>query len=212
MQLESAVATAVRGRIGPLGWSQVDEDEPAYSSKGPDALVYNIGLNFSTRGGGLRMLPALGIQHVPTSRLVSQFKGLPPARTSTFGRALADVMVEGGYPEPPFGRWQMQTATEVTSVAERLTSDLQSYGFPFFTMFGTLDDVLSRLADRPRDPNTDATLAVATALSGRIARATELLSEMVLEAANQAPPLSARTMAFIRACTEHFGIDVGATG
>jgi hypothetical protein len=178
VQLMTDVAAIVRDRLAVAGWELVAMHEPAFSMGGPDDIVYNFSLNFSTRPSEVRMLPALGAQHVPTSRLVSRFKGLPPARTGTIGRSLADIMMDGGYPQPPFARWHAESPSAVPAVAENVCEDLDAFGMPFFRSFHTLDDILVRLLWRPRDPLTDPTLAVASALGGNMDRALEVLRDI----------------------------------
>ena len=180
--IEAVAVPVIDQGLAASGWRRSAGAEPGFSMAGPAGLRYNVSLNLSQAEAGIRMLPALGVEHVETSRLVIQFKGLPAARLSTFGRALADLLKDGGYPSSPFARWLMESAADGPAVADRFLEDMQMYGMPFFRSFSNLDDILVQLRQRRRNNPTDYALTVALALAGERADAIAVLRDIATEA------------------------------
>ncbi|MFJ1765355.1 hypothetical protein ACIOD2_33865 [Amycolatopsis sp. NPDC088138] len=201
---------AIARRLQADGWKQVDFEEPAFSLAENDEVHFSVGLNYMFRIYGIALLPAIGVQCLETSRLVSRFMGRTPVDRlgSSFGRGLMDVLNENGIPRAPLERWLVREPSEVAAVVGVFLDDFATYAMPFFRSLATREDIIQRLERVPnRYQAQSGHLAVALALAGRERDAIDALAEFAGFDRSQGPQMAAQSRTFVQAFLRHFGID-----
>jgi hypothetical protein len=142
--------------------------------------------------------------------LVTQFKtGLPQAGAgvASVGCGLSDLLHQAGYETAPLSRWSVHDPDDSDAVVRRLGDDIDAYALPFFRSLTTLDGVIARLEQQNRHQAADGHLAVARALSGRVADAVDVLVEYARVAQGQTGLMADQSWRFVRSFVEYFSVD-----
>jgi hypothetical protein len=195
--------------LAKIEWVPTDQDierhEHSFAYHRAGDIEYDLTAYPDETRDGVAIYATVGVTHLELSRLGSEFIGLPPDRTSAFGRTLADLVRERGSPATPYSRWFVRSIDDVGSVAELLCQDVVDHAYPYLFSFSTLDDVIHRLRSE-RSQVGVGNLAIAAALAGRQSEALDALASYAAEAATQRPPLSIQSWRFVRSFVAHFKI------
>jgi hypothetical protein len=210
MQLAELFTETMVRKLGATGWEQVppDEDGPTFVRYDVPELEYQASMLLTVRPDGILVNPVLGVAHPETSRVRRKFAGQRPspgASVGLVGATIADLLFADGI-QAPYSRWVIATADQVEPVTDRLVTDLETYGEPFFRSMPTLDAAIARLQQEGRAQPQTGNLAIAYAVAGRLPEALAALAEYAAEARGQQPPLSTQSWRFVRSFIDHFGI------
>lgn len=190
------------------GWTPIDSEGPIFILRESVEVEFQFAPRMSKLSSGILLLPALGVRHPETSRLVTKFYGLVADNVGvcSFGRGLAHLMSRYGHISDITTRWLVLDSTSVDSVVETLCVDLESYGLPFFREFRTLDDVIHRFEQESLDQFLLGHLGVSYALRNSLRQAIDALGRYANIASTQQPPLSTQSWRFVRSFIDHFSI------
>ncbi|WP_211763803.1 hypothetical protein [Kutzneria sp. CA-103260] len=186
-----------------------DRDEPRFRRQFTDDIAITVGLNPVTRESSVRFSPSLGVQHVATSRLATEFLGRPPdagVTLSSTGITVEDVLHRNGFTfMTTFERWQITSPQQSVTVAETIYNDVVEYGLPEFSAVRSLGDLIERLRGERRHQMQTGHLAIACALADSQVEAESALREFAAPMQKQQGAMLDQTRRFITGFVEHFG-------
>ncbi|MEU8347094.1 hypothetical protein AB0C74_35800 [Spirillospora sp. NPDC048832] len=130
---ESRLIAALGARLERRGW-QASAARPARLTRDARLEIewqINLNVRIAAALGNIRMEPALGVRHREISRLSALFLGLPaslPATSPSVGVNLSELL-----PDPnDIFRWSVFPEQNEQEIEDRMISDIEEYGAPFF--------------------------------------------------------------------------------
>lgn len=202
---------ALASRLRESGW-RLDADvlEPDYRTyiRDEGEVIFQFGVSFNRN----RANPSLGVQHPRTSELVAKFhrRPDPPERTASVcsvGASLTDLVRRASPELDVLFRWHVADVQDMGRVVGLICEDLESVGIPFLESVASLTRIVDHLsANDKRYQALNGHLAIAAALLGRTAVASDALADYMNQARPQTGPIAEQSRTFVAEYVLHFGM------
>jgi hypothetical protein len=159
----------------------------------------------------VEIAPVVGVLHQQTSRLVSDFLGIPAGASERRSRGCVSIGLDEIMPGRPVmvrPEWTLLEDADPGTTARRVADDVERYGFPYMERLSSAPALLAELQLPRHRMLRRLDRAVLSMLCGRTEDARGALMEQL--PVSQDPPAWADPSygAFLNAFSAHFGVDL----